>query len=365
MATQGAQHRVSEWGLVSAKARRDPFNEIEVDVVFTGEGGETWKVPAYWAGSVAWRVRFAPPRPGRYRFESVCSDASDAGLHGQTGVLEAGPGEGPSALWEHGPVRVSADRRYLEHADGTPYLWVGDTWWMGLTKRLDWPAGFRSLLEDRVRKGFNTIQIVAGPLPDFCATKATWDPQQANEAGWPWERDYARINPAFFDLADRRIALLVESGLMPCIVGMWGYYLPFMGVDRCRKHWRYLVARYGAYPVVWCLCGECTMPTYEHMGKPEHKGDSDVQKAGWTEVARYVRQIDPFRRVLTVHPCSSGRHLLRGGCPNQEPRNQMPPGCLRRSCLPRSQNPRRPRRPSPFRRTPSNSPSSCSRWNRP
>jgi hypothetical protein len=180
---------------------------------------------------------------------------------------------------------------------------MADTWWMGLTKRLDWPDGFRRLALDRAGKGFNVIQIVCGPLPDFCATTATWDPQQANEAGWPWEKEYARINPAFYDLADLRISLLVEMGLTPCIVGMWGYYLSFMGVEKAKKHWRYLVARYGAYPVVWCLAGEARMPTYAYQDQPDKVKQSEMnQKEGWTEVAHYVRELDPYRNLITVHP---------------------------------------------------------------
>ena len=44
--------------------------------------------------------------------------------------------------------------------------------------------------------------------------------------------DYARINPAYFDQADARMAGLVQAGLVPCIVGSWGYYLPIMGIRR-------------------------------------------------------------------------------------------------------------------------------------
>ena len=62
----------------------------------------------------------------------------------------------------------------------------------------------------------------------------------ANEAGYPWEADYARINPAYFDAADLRIRYLVESGLTPCIVACWGYFLPIMGIPKIKKHWRYL-----------------------------------------------------------------------------------------------------------------------------
>lgn len=299
-----------ELTLTAARSHADIFSAIEVDVVFRDPAGETWRVPAFWAGRNVFRVRFAAPRPGSYTWRSECSEPRDTGLHGQTGTIEAQSYDGSCALYRHGRLRVAGSKRTLEHSDGTPFLWLADTWWMGLMPRLDWPEGFQGLVADRVGKGFNTIQINAGPQPDFCATTGTWDPQQANEAGWPWEKEFARINPAFYDLADRRFVHMIEQGLMPCIVGMWGYYLPFMGVERGKKHWRYLIARYGAYPVVWCLCGECTMPTYAYHGKPEGERDQAVQKAGWTDVARYVRQIDPYRNVLTVHPSSSGRLSL-------------------------------------------------------
>jgi hypothetical protein len=290
-----------ELPLTAKRAYTDLFNEVEVDVVFRDAAGESWRVPAFWAGDTTFRVRFAAPRPGRYTWRSECTNPADAGLHGQAGELTAAVYDGPCALYRHGRLRVAESRRTFEHADGTPFLWLADTWWMGLTKRLDWPEGFQGLVADRVDKGFNTVQIVAGPLPDFCATKATWDPQQANEAGWPWEPEFARINPAFYDLADQRLVFMIEQGLMPCIVSMWGYYLPFMGVERCKRHWRYLVARYGAYPVTWGLCGECTMPTYAHHG-PERDEKAELQMTGWTEVARDLRGMDPYRNLLAVHP---------------------------------------------------------------
>ena len=71
------------------------------------------------------------------------------------------PYRGENPLFQHGPLRVSRNRRYLEHIDGKPFFWLGDTWWMGLTKRLPWPDGFKILTADRVEKGFTVIQIVA------------------------------------------------------------------------------------------------------------------------------------------------------------------------------------------------------------
>ncbi len=38
---------------------------------------------------------------------------------------------------------------------------------MGLCKRLKWPEEFKQLTDDRIKKGFTLIQIVAGLSPDM------------------------------------------------------------------------------------------------------------------------------------------------------------------------------------------------------
>lgn len=287
------QNKVAEWSYVSAKAYADPFNEIEMDVVFSNSNG-TWRVPAFWSGGDQWRVRFAPPAQGRYSFKTECSDTANVGLHGQEGECEAVGYSGDNPLLAHGPLRVSKNRRYFEHADGTPFFWLGDTWWMGLCQRLRWPEDFQLLTADRVEKGFSVILLVAGLCPDMAA----FDERGANEAGFPWEKDFARINPAYFDEADQRLQWLVHWGLVPCILGCWGYYLPWMGIERMKKHWRYIIARWGAYPVVWCLAGEAAMPYY--LSKTAKRDRAD-QISGWTEVGRYIRETDPYHRPLSIH----------------------------------------------------------------
>jgi hypothetical protein len=295
-------HTAAEWSFTTGKKYADPFNEVEVDVVFRGRGVEQ-RVPAYWAGGGEWRVRYAAPEPGRYEFRTIATDESNRELHGLTGVLDVAPYEGANELLRHGPVRVAADKRHFEHADSTPFFWLGDTWWMSLCKRLRWPDDFERLTADRAAKGFTVIQIIAGLYPDMPA----FDPRGANEAGFPWEKEYARINPAYFDMADLRIQYLVSRGLVPCIVGCWGYFLPWMGVEKLKKHWRNLVARWGAYPVMWCLAGEGTMPYYLSKDKA---ADSALQKKGWTEIARYVRAIDGFHHPITIHPISTARKCV-------------------------------------------------------
>ena len=53
-----------------------------------------------------------------------------------------------------------------------------------------------------------------------------------------------------------KVRELVRRGLVPCIVGCWGYYATVFGVRKMKRHWRNIVALWGAYPVIWCLAGE-------------------------------------------------------------------------------------------------------------
>src|SRR6266849_3826674 len=297
---EALQHCVTEWSFTSGKAYRDPFNEIEVDVVFQGPGGEEDRVPAFWAGEQSWRVRYAPKAAAKYSWRTVCSDNSNTDLHGRTGTLHAEAYQGDNPLHTHGPVRTSRDKRHFEHVDGTPFFWLGDTWWMGLCQRMNWPRDIQILAADRVRKGFTVVQIVAGLYPDMPQR----DPRGANEAGFPWEDGYARINPAYFDMADLRLEYVVSKGIAPCIVGCWGYYLPILGEKKMKQHWRNIVARWGALPVFWCLAGEGSMPYY--LSK-NHEQDAAMQKHGWSEIGRYVRSIDPSRHPITIHPSTAAR----------------------------------------------------------
>jgi hypothetical protein len=247
-----------------------------------------------------WKVRFASPVIGIHHWKSICLPAGDAGLNGITGSVIIEPYSGHNPLYLHGPLRVAADHRHFEHLDGTPFFWLGDTWWMGLCRRLHWPDEFKQLAADRKAKGFNVVQIVAGLYPDMPA----FDDRGSNEAGFPWEKDYSSIRPAYFDKADERIEYLVEQGFTPCIVGAWGYHLPWLGVEHMKEHWRYLIARYGALPVVWCAAGEVTMPFY---GSKTAKEDSAFQKQGWSDVIAYMRSINSFGRLITAHPSQSAR----------------------------------------------------------
>jgi hypothetical protein len=287
-AAEAAENQVAEISFHAAKPHPDPFTKVEVNVVFTNPEGVKATVPAFWDGGDLWKARYASPIPGQHRFRSLCDDSGDTGLNGVEGIVEITPYTGQNPLYRHGPVKMADDHRRLVHADGVPFFWLGDTWWKNLSKRVTW-EGFQELTADRQAKGFTVAQIVCGPYPDEGLFEERWE----NEGGKPYEdKKFTRMNPNYFKYADRRIAHLADAGIAPAIVGGWGRGdcdgMAMAGVEGMKRHWRNLIAHYGAYPTVWIVGGESGGPL-------------------WTEVSKYVGQIDPFHRLRTVHPFQSAR----------------------------------------------------------
>lgn len=281
---------------------------VNVDAVVAAApaGAADWRVPCFRTGRGEFRFRFAPPQPGRYAWRT---ESAQAAAHGLRGVIDVPAAAAATGLFRRGHLQVAADGRTLQHADGTPFFWLADTWWMAFTHRLPWPGEFARLTQDRVAKGFTVIQVVAGPLPDYDAPAQAFDPGQANETGWPWEPGWRDINAAYYDRMDLGLRHLLDHGLVPCIVGMWGYWALTMGEERVRRHWRHLVARYAAWPVVWCLAGETTMATYGTLFRGDAAAmdaEREQQRALWSRLAACLQSTDPWHSPITTHPRAPG-----------------------------------------------------------
>ena len=291
----GIKNRAIEWSFYSDRIYGEPFSEIELDVLFTDPEGKGHRVPAFWRGGEQWSVRFSPSMIGLYQYRTICTDVSNEGLHNIKGELMVEDYSGNNPLYRHGAIRVAEERKHFEHADGTPFFWLADSWWGGNVKRFRWPEDFQLLTADRLEKGFTVIQIFAGfpPLLDM------FDERGANEAGFPWEEDLSSINPEYFEMMDLRIQHLVDRGLVPCIYSGAGFNLLKLGLEKTKQYWRYLIARWGAYPVMWCACGEGDLPWFHSKTKDE---DRKALKDGWTETIGYMRSIDAHHRLVAMPP---------------------------------------------------------------
>ena len=293
-----ATHQVVEWEYQSEKTYANPFREVLLQAVISRKGmAEETIIRAFWAGGTTWKFRFSSPVAGQYTFVTRCNDAENTSLHQQQGALTVTEYTGDHPLYLHGALRVSKQGNYLEHDDGTPFFWLADSWWLGMTERFEFPGGFRQLADDRKKKGFSVIQFAVG----FPCDIAPFDPRGQNAAGDPWDSAFKSINPAYFDLVDERIHALLDLGFMPNLVGLWGYYMKWMGPENMKKHWEYLIARYGAYPVTYTLSGETTLAYYPDLADHWEAYKQQFRKQ-WSEVAAFIKQNDPYQRVLTTHP---------------------------------------------------------------
>ena len=158
-----ASRSVEQWTrfedvFTGSKDYANPVQDVEVTVEFSSPSGNKRTLLAFWDGGRMWRVRFSPDMRGKWTYKTSCSDKSDNGLNNKTGSFECRRYKGDLSLFKRGELRLSKNRRYFEHSDGTPFFFLSDTVWCGplLSDMDDWEV----FLKDRVEKDFTAIQFV-------------------------------------------------------------------------------------------------------------------------------------------------------------------------------------------------------------
>ena len=144
-----------ELTLTSMHTYANPFLDVTVTVDYTKAGAPPLHGYGFWDGGTTFKLRQAFPEPGIWHYKTTATDPSDSGLHNREGDVQVLPYTGPNPLYRHGFLQVSAAQRFLVHADGTPFLWLGDTLW-GATVWLT-EAGFHAAVADRRAKHFTVL----------------------------------------------------------------------------------------------------------------------------------------------------------------------------------------------------------------
>lgn len=270
--------------LQSATDYKNPLQDVSLTVAFQSPSGKTHILFAFWDGGRNWRVRFSPDELGKWTWRSG-AEPPDFGLHNKTGGFDCTAPAGTRDIERRGPIRVASDGFHFEHTDGTPFFWLGDTVWNGalLSDARDWKV----FLEDRAAKGFNVIQFVT----------TQWSAAHGDAAGRVayTGKEKIAIDPVFFQRLDERVDAINAHGLLAAPVLLWahpsqpdlnpGVALP---ENQMTLLARYLVARYGAYHVVWMLNGD---------------GDYTGENAAkWKRIGRAVFSNPHPNRLATMHP---------------------------------------------------------------
>jgi len=259
-----------------------------VVATFTGLSGAAhglvYAVPGFWDGANVWKIRFAPPTPGEWSYSASSSDPGLQGVKGTFQCLAWSAAEKVATPSLHGFVRVARRGpragRYFEHADGTPFLWIGDTWWPILKHGFPLTRA-KQVVDDRSARGFTIGQVM------FAANSAT------GFAG----RDFATPDLNAIRDAERFIAYANSRGITLWIMPWWGgnHLDQSAGAEKVRRWTRYVVHRLAAYNVVWNLGGEYNMYDYGGLG---------LQL--WKDLGALVRREDPYGHMISVHNTPPG-----------------------------------------------------------
>jgi hypothetical protein len=233
-----------EQAFVSTFEYTNALQEANFKAVFTSPLGETGTVDGFWDGGRIWRVRFCPNTPGQWTFTTVCSDARNYGLDGQTGKFLCTAPVGDSLFQRHGPVRVARDRRHFELADGTPFFWLGDTVWSGAC--LSTPKDWQRYATIRSSQDFNVA--VWSVLPEE---------SRDHESALTGFSDRIGVIPSFFQRLDAKIETLSREGILSAILPLSGsssaINLKELPNEQATLLLRYVAARWGSEPVVWLM----------------------------------------------------------------------------------------------------------------
>lgn len=258
-----------------------------VQVTFTGTSGKAigmgYKIKGFWDAARTWKARFAPPASGAWSYTST---SKAPGLNAIKGTLTCS--EWTEAEKQANPLRRGFTRvckaghrpgRYFEYSDGTPFLWIGDTWWNWTKKGIHF-SSFKKLVDDRAEKGFTVGQL-------FVAANG-------------WSRESSLLDETYnvpdinsIRKVDRMIEYANQKGIVIWVHGWWSRknLKEAVGEEKIRRWWRYLVHRFGAYNVIWVLAGEYNMYDYGGLGLEF-----------WKNLGQMIDKEDPYDRIIGVHP---------------------------------------------------------------
>jgi hypothetical protein len=204
-------------------------------------------------------------------------------------------GTAQSQWQEHGKLEVSSNGHYVQHADGTPFLWIGDTGW-GMFQQLT-REEVDQYLDSRQALGFTVIQSVAHWSPHGGGMKRSPD-NAANAYGHrPFIGEENAPNTSeplvvkggssvapndYWDHADYIIAAVKKRNmylaLLPCwaseLVSGTGEYT----AAEAKTYGAFLGKRFGKEPnIIWILGGD-TKAQFAGYDKHQNYSEYDYRE---------------------------------------------------------------------------------------
>ena len=278
----------------SFKSDSRPANPFLVDFAadIHGPNGIALRLPGFYDGDHTWKVRFSAAALGEWRL-TTHSSVHDLDARQITCLCVRNPD--PSI---HGSPRVDPEHpHHFVYEDGArrqpmgyecDWLWALDM--QGPTLKAMGP-----FLDRIAAAGFNFIIL------DTYAYDTTWRPgltgpdDYGPPPAYAWEGsndrpDQSRFNLAYWRHFDRVIAALNQRGIVAHVllkVYNKGVHWPVPGSTEDDLYFRWVIARYAAYPnVTWDLSKEA---------------NNEKSLSYKLDRLNFIRANDPYRRLLTAH----------------------------------------------------------------
>lgn len=282
------------------------------------------KTAGFFDGGNSYKIRFAPPYEGTWKYTTVSNVPSLNGQSGQINVV-------PASSDNHGPVE---SRGYqLLHADGTPHFSVGSTAYQWTSKDFKMQQDTLDTLRNGQGKGqvFNKLRMTVFPkwyeynnanpvevgtayaiIPGSIASNSTaWDcvgPDCPSLAG---SFDLRRFNVSYWQNYEYLVSTMQDMGVIADIIvfhpydqGHWGF--DCMGgrdgktynTSNDNFYLRYLGARLSSFSNVWwAMANEWSFCACKSYGSVIDNGPTPV----WDELFKTLGDSDPYGRQTSIH----------------------------------------------------------------
>ncbi|MCX6926744.1 MAG: DUF4038 domain-containing protein [Verrucomicrobia bacterium] len=288
--------KVSRWQPRDFDFRCEAKVENPFQVTFTAEatgpGGIRLILPGFYDGNSTWKVRFAPAAEGEWSLQTHSQLAALDNRHASVMCTSNRP---PNL---HGGLRV--DPQYPRHfvfEDGRRYFLMGYEcdwlWALDLGK----PDLHRTetFLDKLAAQSFNYVILNAYAHDTDWRKGKTGEDDFGPPAIFAWEGtneqpDHTRFNLAYWRHYDRVIDALCRRGMSARVmIKVYNKKVnwPAKGSPEDDQYFRWLIARYAAYPNInW------------DFSKEANNEKDLAYKLGRL---RFLRQNDPYHRLLTAH----------------------------------------------------------------
>lgn len=167
-------------------------------------------------------------------------------------LLVLAPNAIAQSPWDNGPLKVSENGRYLQHANGEPFFWLGDTVWL-MSQKLDRDR-IATYFANRKAKDFNVVLVnLVQNFDDrsFNGSRALLDDDITKLNVTPGRDPADPVQYDYWDHVDYIVETAAANGIYVAMTPMWRFPrlpTPEQGSSFVQQ----LTARYGGRPnVIW------------------------------------------------------------------------------------------------------------------